>query len=597
MGPGRDGSVVMVQSATDFDVAIIGGGPAGSTVASLLCKYNPNLSVLILEKEKFPREHVGESQLPLVSHILHEMGCWEKVEQAGFPIKLGVSYTWGQVSEPWEFDFFPAEEFEDEPRPAKYDGQRRHTAFQVERAEYDNILLRHAEEMGTTIREQTGVDEILKEGDSITGFKLSTGETVTAKHYVDASGHAGLLRRAMGVESMAPKELRNVAFWDYWDNAKWKVEIGVGGTRVYVRSLPFGWIWFIPLGPTRASVGLICPSDYYKERGIPPRELYDEAISLLPDISEQLSDAKSELNNESVHTTKNWSHLASRLVGDNWWLCGESAGFADPILAAGMTLAHSSARETAYSILDIEHDESDAKWVKNRYDTKNRKNIDQHIRFAKYWYAANGQFTDLQDHCIEIAKDAGLKLSPKDAWRWLSQGGFATEFAGQASLGSFSLNAGRHLVDRFLGGEQKMKIAEYNVFKLNMRGAQKDVIGDLQNGEIIRVPCFKRGEAVLPLTGQYGEIHDMLKQSGDIDKIYSYLMTHIRGNVAPGAENTTLAGYLQTLEAMLIQGWVTAKLDKRKPQIQIGSTTGRMIRSESAAKEALSNAKGSIKFH
>lgn len=587
----------MGAGAKDYDVAIIGGGPAGSTVATLLRKYNPDLSVLILEKEKFPREHVGESQLPLVSHILNEMGCWEKVEQAGFPIKLGVSYTWGQVAEPWEFDFFPAEEFMDEPRPAKYAGQRTHTAFQVERAEYDDILLRHAEELGTSVREETGVSEVLTDGDAITGLKLSTGETVTANHYVDASGHVGLLRRAMGVESEAPKELRNVAFWDYWDNAKWKVEIGVGGTRVYVRSLPFGWIWFIPLGPTRASVGLICPSDYYKERGIPPRELYDEAISMLPDISAQLADAKSELNGESVHTTKNWSHLASRLVGENWWLCGESAGFADPILAAGMTLAHSSARETAYSILDTERRPDDVAWVKERYDTKNRKNIEQHIRFAKYWYAANGQFTDLQEHCTTIAKESGLKLSPKDAWRWLSQGGFATEFAGRASLGSFSLNSGRHLVDRFLGGEQKMKIASYNVFKLNLRGAKKDVIGDLHEGEIIRVPCYRRGEAVLPLTGEYGQMFEMLEQSGDIDKIYTYLMSNIRGKVAPGAEGTTIAGYLQTLEAMLIQGWVTAKLDTRKPQLQINSTTGRMIRSESAAKEALGKAKGSIKFH
>jgi len=205
----------MSDQAPDFDVVIIGGGPAGATVATFLKKYNPALSVLILEKEKFPREHVGESQLPLVSHILDEMGVWDKVEAADFPIKLGVSYTWGQVSEPWEFDFFPTEEFTDEARPAKYEGQRQHTAFQVERAEYDNILLRHAEGLGTQVREETLVREGLRDDDTITGLKLDTGETVTAKHYVDASGHVGFMRRAMGVESEAPKELRTIAFWDY----------------------------------------------------------------------------------------------------------------------------------------------------------------------------------------------------------------------------------------------------------------------------------------------------------------------------------------------------------------------------------------------
>ena len=120
----------------EVDVAIVGGGPSGSTVATLLKKYNPELSVMILEKAKFPREHVGESQLPGISAILDEMGVWDKVEAAGFPIKIGASYTWGKGDEAWDFVFYPAEEFVDEPRPAKFEGQRRYTAFQVERDRY-----------------------------------------------------------------------------------------------------------------------------------------------------------------------------------------------------------------------------------------------------------------------------------------------------------------------------------------------------------------------------------------------------------------------------------------------------------------------------
>jgi 2-polyprenyl-6-methoxyphenol hydroxylase-like FAD-dependent oxidoreductase len=82
------------------DVAIVGGGPGGTTLASLLKKYSPSLDVCIFEKESFPRDHVGESQLPPTSAVLHEMGAWEKVEAAGFPIKLGASYTWGKTMEP-----------------------------------------------------------------------------------------------------------------------------------------------------------------------------------------------------------------------------------------------------------------------------------------------------------------------------------------------------------------------------------------------------------------------------------------------------------------------------------------------------------------
>ncbi|WP_426559817.1 tryptophan 7-halogenase [Dapis sp. BLCC M172] len=115
-----------------YDVVIIGGGPAGSTAGTFLKKYAPNLQVLILEKEKFPRDHVGESQLPGISDILAEMGCWDKVETANFPIKIGATYRWGKDPELWDFDFIPVAEFKDEPRPAKYEKQRKITAFQVD---------------------------------------------------------------------------------------------------------------------------------------------------------------------------------------------------------------------------------------------------------------------------------------------------------------------------------------------------------------------------------------------------------------------------------------------------------------------------------
>ncbi|MCU0317585.1 MAG: tryptophan 7-halogenase, partial [Fimbriimonadaceae bacterium] len=211
-----------------YDVAIIGGGPAGSTTGTLLKKYNPNLNVLILEREKFPRDHVGESQLPLISHILHEMEVWEKVEQAGFPIKIGATYRWGKTDDLWDLEFAPGIQSADMPRPGTFDGARRHTAFQVDRAIYDKILLDHAAEFGVEVREETKVTEVLTSGDRVDGLTLESGETITATHYVDASGNVGLIRRALGVEVDCPSSLKNIAIWDYWQNAEWAVEIGVG---------------------------------------------------------------------------------------------------------------------------------------------------------------------------------------------------------------------------------------------------------------------------------------------------------------------------------------------------------------------------------
>ncbi|MFM8215891.1 MAG: tryptophan 7-halogenase, partial [Pirellula sp.] len=112
------------------DVAIIGAGPGGTTVASFLKKFMPQLDVCLIEKETFPRDHVGESQLPAVSKVLHEMGAWDKVEAARFPVKLGASYTWGKTSEPWVFGFIPASEIGSLDRPGKYEGWRQRVAFQ-----------------------------------------------------------------------------------------------------------------------------------------------------------------------------------------------------------------------------------------------------------------------------------------------------------------------------------------------------------------------------------------------------------------------------------------------------------------------------------
>src|SRR5579871_1021602 len=114
------------------DVAIIGGGPAGSTTASLLKKYKPDLNVVLFEREQFPRDHVGESQLPAIMDILQEMGVWEKVEAANFPVKLGGAYRWGTTENPWYLNFIEPSQYQNLPRPAKYEGQRRETAFQVD---------------------------------------------------------------------------------------------------------------------------------------------------------------------------------------------------------------------------------------------------------------------------------------------------------------------------------------------------------------------------------------------------------------------------------------------------------------------------------
>lgn len=566
----------MKNTGHEFDVAIVGGGPAGTTLACILRKYDPTLKVVILEKARFPREHVGESQLPGVSAILNEMGCWDKVELEGFPIKLGASLTWGRDKESWDFDFYPAEEFKDEVRPAKYEGQRRFTAFQVDRAIYDKILLDHAAEMGVDVRQETAVrDVLLGESDDITGLAIDGGQTIHARHYVDASGAVGLFRRALGLETESPKELRNIAIYNYWENIEWAVRIGMGGTRVQVRSLPHGWIWFIPLSPTRASIGLICPADYYKQCGRTPEDLYYESIASHEQIAGLTAGGAAE---SEIRTVKDWSFVTERLAGRNWFICGEAAGFADPILAAGLTLHQGSAREVAYTILESDRGQIDRNWLGKAYSNKTRKNINQHIQFAQFWYASNGCFTDLQENCRQIASEAGLQLSPEEAWRWLAQGGFANQTVNAAQFGSFDFAAAKRLVEKFGGGEHKYKFQKFNVFKMNLLGANKTQMPQYEQGQVKQVTCYERAGRVLPVAGTYDNIMRVLKVTNDGPEIFNTLVRSLGARAGGGAVEQALSDHMNALEAMLTDGWVTGRLNRKRPMMPAALEGGRSIR-------------------
>jgi len=548
------------------DVAIIGGGPAGSTCATLLRKYNPSLHVLVLEKERFPREHIGESQLPSISAVLDEMGAWDKVEAAGFPIKIGATFTWGREEEPWDLDFYPPEHFVDEPRPAKYRGQRLVTAFQVDRAIYDDILLRHAQSVGADVRQETRVERVLVDGDRVEGLELASGGVVRARHYVDGSGTVGFMRRALGIESHAPKELRNIAMWDYWENAEWAIKIGVGGTRIQVRSLPYGWMWFIPLGPTRTSIGLVCPASYYKSQGMSPTELYRRAVASEPDIARLTRHATPTGDTRSI---KDWSHCSARVCGTNWFIMGEAAGFADPILSAGMALAHGTGREVAYSILELERGELDGNWIRERYDTRTRRAIGQHIRFAQYWYSVNARFTDLKDECKAIAREGGLALSPIQAWRWLAQGGFANHSLHNPQLGSFDVFSARFLVELFAGRDSLMSIESVNELSLNLHGATKRAVGDLRGGRIALVDCYAKGDMILPLTAPYTTIMAALERTSDAAEVFESLKRQVGAQIEPAKRQVVFGFHLQALEVMLNEGWIVGKVNKKRPFIRI----------------------------
>jgi len=556
------------------DVAIIGGGPAGATVGSILKQYNPSLDVVIIERELFPRDHVGESLLPAVTGVLDEMGVWDKVEAANFPVKLGATYRWGKKSDKdlYYFYFLPEGKFTQTERPGSYTGQRRQTTFQVDRSIYDKILLDHAAELGCRVYQQSKVVEIQKSGDRIDSLTVAFGgksetETVEARYYVDASGGESIVRKAMGVEIESPTLLRNIAIWDYWQNAEWAEKIGVGGTYVYVMSIGYGWIWFIPLGPTRTSIGFITSAEHYKRSGKSTEEMYLEAIAKEPLIS---SLTKNGARENRLEATKDWSFVADRLCGDNWFLAGDACGFADPILAAGLTLAQIGSRRVAYSILEIEQGSQDPDWLKSQFNRIQRRNTLNHIRFADYWYSANEQFTDLKEYCTEIAKGAGLTLDADEAFQWLGTGGFADELNGLPFSGTYTLTAIKAFTSRFGNKDTSWKVYDNNVFELNLEDAALDAVALYEQGRVRRLECLRKGEQVWPLNGVYKCIYRAFQsRETEIQLLAERFIFELTKEKIP--VSTDMARIcLESLEALVTEGWVKASYDPNLPLLDVG---------------------------
>lgn len=566
------------MNAIDCDVAIVGGGPAGSTAAALLKKYNSALRVVLIEREVFPREHIGESQLPPIGKVLVEMGVWDKIEAANFIVKLGATYTWGKTTEPWFFGFVPDSEVENNPRPEPHAGWRSRVAMQVDRAIYDDILLKHAESMGCQVLQPAKVSRVEYADDEITALHLEDGRRVTARYFLDCSGNAAVIRRAMQVKVEIPTLLQNVAFWDYWSAPGLNDPImEKAAIRIQIRSLPYGWVWFIALSRDRTSVGHVCPADYFKTSGMTPEQAYERAISEEAQVSKLLQGARPE---GKVRRTNDWSYVASRAHGKNWMLVGESLGFADPILSAGMTLTHTCAQHAAYVILELERRSLPPDWLLETYGELQLKRVRQHMKFAEYWYSGNGQFANVREYCSEIARQSGLKLSPDAAFRWLSNGG-VDDHLGTTSIGGADVAGIRGVQWRLsheTGNEVAFRIHGKSVFKLRMDGAVPTTLPVLAEGRIHRVQAFRRGEELLPIIGGYQAVYEALKASSDASEIVSHIKAATLKEFGPRDSERRFMAALMCLELMVTNEWVKTSEKPNRPAISlVAPREGKMI--------------------
>jgi hypothetical protein len=257
-----------------------------------------------------------------------------------------------------------------------------------------------------------------------------------------------------------------------------------------------------------------------------------------------------------------------------WARTGSCAArrWASPTLAAGLTLTHTCARHCAYTILELERGEHDAAWLRQQYDELQRKRVVQHMRFAEYWYSANGCFSVIHDHCADIAKEAGLKLDPAAAFRWLSNGGLDDE-PGQANLGGFNVAGIKQVQWRLAGGNATVEYAVNgkNVFKLNLANAEETSVAFLEGGRIRRAPAWKRGGRTLTYAGLFTFLIDVLREHSDLDDILKHLQRGIARHASAIDAPLLLPEFVNLLETMVTDYWVMCGVRKDKPVLDAHS--------------------------
>jgi flavin-dependent dehydrogenase len=458
-----DGRCSVTASTDHCDVAIVGGGPAGSTVGSILKKYSPHLDVRILEQSIFPRHHVGESLLASGTSVLMEMGAYEKVDNAGFVEKFGASFAWGRTRELWHFDFsYICRQLESGglALPREY-----FKGWQVNRGQYDKILLDHARDCGVVVEQGAQVTDIrLKpvEPATVRYQKSDQLHDLVCRMVVDASGQNAILARRLNLREF-DDHLRNVAVFAYWEGAKWKYEY-LGHpqlTRILVTSSPRGWLWYIPIAKNLVSVGFVTHSSILRTMDDYRTTYVTEALNN-PEIGGLLNGAAitrlAPDQPSDIMTVRDWSYTSRRMASSNWILVGDAAGFVDPILSSGVALAQLNGRNAAYTIKSVfsTTDSSERTEYLDFYDATYKVMLQAYREMARFWYANNYSTDGWWWRALRevTAGTEGAKLTNRDAFIRLAAG-YANRLESVHLFGSYGLTEALGLADLFFGGDKR----------------------------------------------------------------------------------------------------------------------------------------------
>jgi FAD-dependent halogenase len=367
------------DGVNETDVVVVGGGPGGSTLATLVAMRGHR--VVLLEREKFPRYQIGESLLPSTVHgICRLTGVADQLAKAGFTRKRGGTMRWGATPEPWTFAFSVS---------PKITGETSH-AYQVERSKFDQILLDHARNTGVDVREQHTVTDVISGDGRVCGVSYADGAgtegTIRAKYVVDASGNKSRIYQKAGAKRQYSDFFRSLALFGYFEGGKRLAEPNSG--NILCCAFDSGWFWYIPLSPTLTSVGAVVRHDLASKIQGDPEKALAALIAECPMISDYLRNARRVTEGEygELRVRKDYSYANTKFWRPGMAIVGDAACFVDPIFSSGVHLATYGALLAARSINSVLAQAVDEETAFREFEERYRREYGVFYEFLVSFY-------------------------------------------------------------------------------------------------------------------------------------------------------------------------------------------------------------------